>query len=37
MTFNEWLNELYGCEVDVCDLTEEDAAELYAEYEKEER
>lgn len=35
MSFNEWLNNLYGCEIDICDLTEEDAAILYDEYERE--
>lgn len=34
MSFNEWVNELYGWEIDLCDLAEEDVTDLYAEYQK---
>lgn len=32
MTFHEWLNDLFGTEVDECDLDEESYAELKAIY-----
>lgn len=35
MSFNEWINELYGCEVDLCDMSEDEVADLYEEWEKE--
>lgn len=33
--FNEWLNELYGTIIDLCDMEEETVAELYEAYKEE--
>lgn len=35
MSFAEWVNNYYGWEIDLCDLTEEDVIELEKLYEKE--
>lgn len=34
MTFQEFVNEYYGCPVDLCDLTEEDEEVLMNMYEE---
>jgi len=35
MTFQEYINKLYGCSVDLCDLSDEDEELLYEEYKEE--
>ncbi len=35
MSFKEWVDELYGTVVDLCDMTEDEVAELYEMYEEE--
>lgn len=35
MSFQEWINELYGCCVDLYDIPEEDLVELEKQYEEE--
>ena len=39
MDFIEWLNNLYGYSegagIDICDISEEETAELYLQYEEE--
>ena len=35
MTFNEWLNEMFGTDVDACDIPEDDYMELREQWEKE--
>lgn len=32
MGFREWLNNLFGCEIDPMDIPEEDYVEFYAEW-----
>ena len=35
--FKEWIDELYGTIVDLCDLSEDVVAELYEVYKEEEK
>ena len=35
MSFAEWVNNYFGWEIDLCDLTEDDIIELEKLYEKE--
>lgn len=32
ITFQEYINNIYGCEIDLCDLSDEDEELLYNEY-----
>lgn len=36
MTFHEWVNELFGTEVDLNDLSDDEYAELEEQYREEE-